>query len=107
MLDTLKEVITNQFDAALVTFSTCIDRCPADAWKSKIVAYEFSQVAFHTLIFTDFYLGDGNNEAFRLQPFHVEHEGGFGDYEEFEARVPVTLYEQPFIQSYTGINASS
>ena len=99
MLDTFKEVIGNQFDAALCTLSTCIDRCPDAAWKSKIVNYEFSQVTFHTLIFTDFYLGDGD-ETFRRQPFHLDNKGCFGDYEEFEHRVPVTLYERPFIQSY-------
>ncbi len=107
MLDTFKELITNQFDAALCTLSECIDRCPDAAWKSKIANYEFSQVAFHTLIFMDFYLGDGDgdgdgygDETFRRQPFHLDHEGCFGDYEEFEDRVPVTLYERPFIQSY-------
>ncbi len=100
MLDTLREVIANQFHAALCTLSECIDRCPDAAWNSKIVSYEFSQVAFHTLIFTDFYLGDGDNEAFRRQPFHLDNVGRFGDYEEFEDRVPVTLYERPVIQSY-------
>ena len=42
MLDTLKEVIANQFHAALCTLSECIDRCPDAAWHSKIVSYEFT-----------------------------------------------------------------
>ena len=99
MLHTLKEVFANQFHAALCTLSECIDRCPDAAWKSKIVNLEFSQVAFHTLIFADYYLGEGD-ETFRRQPFHLDNQGRFGEYEEFEDRVPVTLYEPPFIQAY-------
>ena len=99
MLNMFKEVLANQFLAALCTLSECIDRCPDVAWKSKIVNLEFNQAAFHTLIFTDYYLGDGD-ETFRRQPFHIDNQGRFGDYEEFEDRVPVTLYERPFIQGY-------
>jgi len=99
MLATIKQVIAGQFDAALCTLSTSIDRCPDAAWKSKIANYEFSQVTFHTLIYADYYLGDGD-ETFRGQAFHLDNEGRFGDYEEFEDRVRVTLYERPFIQSY-------
>ena len=56
MLKTLKEVLANQFHAALCTLNDCIDRCPDAAWNSKIVNLEFNQAAFHTLIFTDYYL---------------------------------------------------
>jgi hypothetical protein len=100
MRDVLKQLLANQLDAALCTLSECIDRSPDAAWKSKIAAYEFSQVAFHALIYADYYLGDGDEEAFRRQPFHVDNEGCFGDYEEFEDRVPVTLFDRPFIQAY-------
>ncbi len=99
MLQTLKEVFANQLHAALCTLSECIDRCPDAAWTSKIVNLDFSQVAFHTLIYLDYYLGDGD-ETFRQQPFHIENQGRFGDYEEFDDRAPVTLYQRPFIQSY-------
>ncbi len=99
MLNSIKEVLANQFHAALCTLSECIDRCPDAAWKSKIVNLEFNQAAFHTLIFTDYYLGDGD-ETFRRQPFHRENEGRFGDYEEFEDRVQVAVYERPFIRAY-------
>ena len=99
MLKTLKEVLTNQFHAALCTLNECIDRCPDSAWNSKIVNLEFNQAAFHTLIYTDYYLGDGE-ETFRRQLFHRENEGRFGDYEEFEDRVQVATYERSFIQAY-------
>lgn len=99
MLKTLKEVLANQFHAALCTLNDCIDRCPDSAWNSKIVNLEFNQAAFHTLIYTDYYLGDGE-ETFRRQLFHRENEGRFGDYEEFEDRVQVATYERPFIQAY-------
>lgn len=99
MLGTFKEVLTNQYGAALCTLDSCIERCPDAAWKAKIVNYEFSQVVFHTLIYTDYYLGDGD-ETFYKQPFHVGNPGCFGGYEEFEDRIPVTLYDRPFLRSY-------
>jgi hypothetical protein len=99
MLQPVKEVFANQFEAALCTLNECIDRCPEAAWRSKIVNLEFNQAVFHTLIYTDFYLGDGD-ETFRQQPFHRDNQGRFGDYEEFEDRVQVAIYERPFIQAY-------
>lgn len=99
MLDLVREVLSNQYGAALCTLGACIDQCPDAAWNAKIVNYEFSQAAFHTLIYTDYYLGDGD-DTFYKQPFHVDNPGCFGDYEEFEDRIPVTLYDRPFIKAY-------
>lgn len=99
MFHALKEVFAKQFQASLCTLNECIDRCPDAAWRSKIVNLEFNQAVFHTLIYTDYYLGDGD-ETFRQQPFHRDNQGRFGDYEEFEDRVQVAIYERPFIQSY-------
>src|SRR5688572_25174630 len=32
MVDTFKKLIANQFEAALCTLNTCIDRCPESSW---------------------------------------------------------------------------
>jgi len=99
MLDTFKEVIANQFDAAFSMLNACIDKCPETVWNSRIANYLFCQVAFHVLFWTDFYLGQ-NEEAFRQQRFHRAHEHFFGDYEEFEDRAPVSLYDKTSISAY-------
>src|SRR5205085_11069980 len=39
-------------------------------------------------------------DAFKRQPFHLEHTGEFRNYEELEDRPPVLLYEKPFVLSY-------
>lgn len=99
MLDTFKGLIVNQFEAAFCTLQTCIDRCPDSAWDAPVANLKFCQVAFHTLFFTDFYLGP-NADALRLQPFHRDHERFFRDYEELEDRPQVLLYDKPSIKTY-------
>lgn len=99
MLDTFKTLIANQFEAALCTLSTCIDRCPESAWDARVGNLRFCQVAFHTLFYADFYLGP-NEESFRRQPFHRANQRFFGDYEEFEDRPPQARYDKTSIQNY-------
>ena len=99
MLAAFKELIANQFDAALCTLSACIDRCPHVAWSRPVGDLAFCQVAFHTLFYTDYYLGR-NEQAFRQQPFHLGNPPLFGDYEELEDRPPVSLYDKASLQSY-------
>ncbi len=99
MLDTFKELIANQFEAALCTLNTCIERCPETAWDARIGKQTFSQVAFHALFFADYYLGS-NEEALRGQSFHRDNPEFFGDYEQLEYREPVTLYDRASIKKY-------
>lgn len=99
MLDVFKTLIAHQFEAALCTLNACVDRCPEATWMTRVANYKFCQVVFHTLFFTDYYLGP-NEEAFRRQPFHRNNEQFFGDYEEFEDRAPVRLYDKPPIYTY-------
>jgi hypothetical protein len=103
MLDTLKTLLANQFDAALCTLNVCVERCPETAWDGRVANMQFCQLAFHTLFFADFYLGtdgEGEHDAFRAQPFHRENSAMFRDYEEFAPRAQVLLYERPWIRRY-------
>lgn len=99
MLDIFKELIANQFEAALCTLDTCIDRCPETAWDTRIGKYPFNQVVFHTLFFTDYYLGR-DAEALRPQQFHRDNPEFFADYEQLEYREPVTLYDRASLKKY-------
>lgn len=99
MLDAFKTLITNQFEAVFCTLNVCIDRCPETLWDGRIANHRFCQVAFHTLFYADFYLGQ-SDVGFRDQPFHRDHTEFFRDYEEFEDRPPLCLYDRPAIKSY-------
>jgi hypothetical protein len=99
MLETLKTLITNQFEAAASTLNACIDKCPEEAWNAPVANYKFCQVVFHTLFYTDYYLGI-SEEALRPQAFHRENAHVFRDYEELEPRPPVLLYERAWTKSY-------
>jgi hypothetical protein len=99
MIYTFKELITNQFEAGLCTLNACVDRCPETAWNAAIVNNKFCQVAFHTLFYADYYLGQ-SEEPFRQQVFHREHAHVFRDYEELEDRVPVLLYDRTWMKIY-------
>jgi hypothetical protein len=56
-------------------------------------------VAFHTLFYADYYLGP-DDASFRLQPFHRDHSDFFRDYEEFEDRPQVLLYDKRAVNIY-------
>lgn len=99
MIDTFKELTANQFEAALCMLNACIDRCPDGSWNSRVANNKFCQVVFHTLFYTDFYLGQDEG-SFRRQPFHLTNAEFFGDYEEFEDRAPILLYDKASVKTY-------
>lgn len=99
MLDTFKKLIANQLEAGLCMLNACIDACPDAVWTSRVANYKFCQVAFHTLFYADLYLGQ-DEASFRRQPFHLNHEHFFGDYEEFEDRAPVRPYTRAPVKTY-------
>ena len=99
MIDTLRELTVHQYDAAFCTLGICIDECPESAWNDRIANLAFCQVAFHTLFFADYYLGE-NEEALRKQPFHVDNPGFFRDYEELQPRQQELFYDRSDIKSY-------
>ena len=100
MLETYKQSIANQLEAALCMLHLCVERCPDEIWNGPVGNLAFCQVAFHALFFTDFYLGGPDEESFRSQPFHRENGQIFRDYEELEDRVQMLLYDKPAIKAY-------
>ena len=99
MIETIKQLFANQYSASLCTLGSCLDQCPEDCWDLKIGNGPFQWVAFHTLFFTDYYLGK-NPESFQSQPFHENNRQHFGNYVELENRTPVTQFSREFIDAY-------
>jgi len=73
MIDSYKQIMLGQFEAALAMLKQCIERCPADLWESKVVEMTVRQIAYHTLYFVDLYLSASEND-FPLRDVH--HLGG-------------------------------
>lgn len=99
MIDAVKQLLANQFEASLCTLYHCVARCPDRLWNAPVARYPFCQVAFHTLMFVDVYLGL-DEESVRGQPFHLANPQLFGDYEQLADREPVSLYEKSQIIQY-------
>jgi hypothetical protein len=99
MLETMRTLLLNQFEAALSTLSHCIDRCPDASWNGPVANYAFCQAAFHALFYADYYLGRGP-ASFRDQRFHLDNPRVFRDYEEFEDHAPRNLYDRESLRRY-------
>lgn len=95
----LQQLLISQFEASLSMLAHCIARCPAERWQAPVARCPFSQVVFHTLFFTDFYLGQ-SPDGFKSQPFHLENTALFGDYEQLQDREPVETYERADVERY-------
>ena len=101
MLDTLKELLAHQYEASLCALNFPIARCPDAMWCEAVAKWKFCQSAFHVVFFADMYLQPTEEiEAFKRQPFHLEHKDVFRGYEELEDRAQVLQYEKPFVMSY-------
>ena len=94
-------MLSHQYEAALQTLRSCIERCPASQWHESHGDQPFSQVVFHTIFYADYYLGR-DAWPFKEQPFHVAHRQEFASYEELEDVLPVLLYERSFCLEYLG-----
>ncbi len=99
MSGTIGQMLLNQYEAAFRTLGLCVDRCPEPAWNEPVANLAFCQVAFHTLFFADYYLGE-NEDALRQQAFHRENQRVFRDYEELQPRQQELLYERPDVNAY-------
>jgi DinB superfamily len=69
MIETVKQVIVGQFEAALAMVSHCAAACPAEHWEGCIANNTFRQVAYHALFFADYYLSP-HEDAFQLRELH-------------------------------------
>ena len=99
MLSVYQQSTTNEFMAVLFTLKKCIEQCPEDLWFEPVVNLKYCQVVFHSLFFTDVYLGP-NLAALREQSFHRDNPDFFGDYEKLEDRLPARVYDTAQMEAY-------
>ena len=66
---TLKEIIWQQFGAAIDMLENAIVACPNEVWGSRLELSEFWYLAFHTLFWLDFYLSESSEGFYPPAPF--------------------------------------
>jgi hypothetical protein len=69
MTEYFKQVLINQFEAALSMLNHGITACPPKHFEGKIASGTFRWVAYHTLFYVDLYLST-SEEAFQRREFH-------------------------------------
>ncbi len=72
MIETVKTLLTSQYEASLCTVAHCVAKCPDALWNARVAKYPLCQTTFHTLFFAEYYLGL-DPESLRQQPFHLSN----------------------------------
>jgi hypothetical protein len=76
---TLRQLLKNQYRAALAMLRDAIEQCPEKVWFSREPRNAFWQVAYHTLFYTHLYLQPDEATFRRWPPQHGEEDGISGD----------------------------
>jgi uncharacterized damage-inducible protein DinB len=72
MNNTMKEIIWQQFGAAIDMLENAVLACPDDLWGDRSQRPEFWYVVFHTLFFIDLYLSDSDVGFAPPAPFTLD-----------------------------------
>jgi len=67
-----KSVIKSQYRASLAMLQQAVEQCPESLWADDTYANPFWRVAYHTLIYTHFYLGQTEAD---FTPWEKHREG--------------------------------
>lgn len=70
-MDLLRQALKEQYHAGLAMLAECIERCPDDLWLSGEPGRQVWRIAFHTVFFTQAYLGQ-DVAAYQTWPGHRE-----------------------------------
>ena len=95
MDSTLKEIIWQQFGAAIDMLENAMVACPDEVWGSQTREMEFWYIAFHTLFWLDFYLSDSAEGFTPPAPFGLEELDPSG-------LLPPRVYSTEELLSYLG-----
>ncbi|UCD62944.1 MAG: DinB family protein [Candidatus Zixiibacteriota bacterium] len=72
MVDRYREIIWQQFGAAIDALGAAIEACPGELWDDRSRKPEFWYVAYHALFWLDYYLTDDFERFAPPAPFKLE-----------------------------------
>ncbi len=97
MLDHVKQLLVNQFEAALCMLNDCVEKCPPAQWDGIVAKYPFWQVAYHTLCFVDMYLSPDEASFTPRADFHP------AGMREFDDEFPSRRFTQREVLAYLAV----
>lgn len=99
----LRQALKEQLHAALAMLADCVRRCPDDVWLAGEPPRAFWRVAFHTVYYTQLYLGQ-DEAAFRPWPGHRTDIAALvnptADVEPYELSGETVPYDQTMVLDY-------
>ena len=72
MIDNWKNIIWQQFGAAIDTLENAINACPEKVWGDRTGYHEYWYMVYHTLFFLDYYMSDSAEGFAPPQPFNLD-----------------------------------
>ena len=69
MIDDWKQIIWQQFGAAIESLENAIKACPEEVWGDRSVFHEFWYMVYHTLFFLDYYMSESAEGFAPPEPF--------------------------------------
>lgn len=58
----IREFVQGQYGAAIEMLRLLIETCPQDIWDNRQEGTPFWHIAYHTIFYLDFYLGDSKEQ---------------------------------------------
>ncbi len=89
----LKEIIWNQFGAAIDMLENALVACPREIWGERLELSEFWYLIYHTLFWLDFYLSGSAEEFVPPVPFSLSELDP-------EGLLPERVYSKEELKSY-------
>lgn len=75
MFQAVSNGIKEQYNAAFEMLNQAITDCPTELWNRQDKGPPFWQIAYHTLFFLDYYLGNSEKEKKDFKPFFLNTNG--------------------------------
>ena len=70
MIEVIRQSLIGQYEAVLRMMHECVRSCPPQHFEGKIANDTFRQIAYHTLFWLDYYLGE-SEDAFVLRELNL------------------------------------
>jgi hypothetical protein len=75
MFQTISNGIKEQYNAAFEMLNQAVTDCSTELWNRQEKGPPFWQIAYHTLFFLDYYLGNSEEEKEKFKPFFPNSNG--------------------------------
>jgi uncharacterized damage-inducible protein DinB len=93
MDETFRQILWQQFGAAIQMLENAIQDCPEEVWSDQIDFLEYWYIAYHTLFWLDYYLSESPQAFTPHPPFTIEEANA-------DEVLPERIYSKTELLSY-------